>query len=440
MRIEVIGDRQLGDGTAERTARVRSRVHDDVLRIVAPPGVLGPVDDASGLLGMFLLPAMVLREGLTVDGVVSPGLLRRVEDVQTIWRTWNPHLAEVDVRVTEVERDPPPPAGRQVGCYFSRGVDSLYSATLERGEGDDPTMLVYLLGIDHAQSPATREVDARLAGSAAAAVGLPLTVVRTNVRELTDRVHGWGDCHGSVLAGTATLLGGTLRRMVIPSTYSVSALVPYGSSPLVDHRFSTRSVQVEHDDVLFSRVGKIFALAGQRPDLLAHLRVCWESDRADNCGRCTKCLHTMAGLLARGVLDQAALFPDTIDVDRVAAMRLTGVQQLVNFTETARTLESDGLQGEVKRALLTAVERSVRPVGVERWRLVIDRLRGRRPTVRGAWQPPDPTFPWRYTSELVQLLDRGRPDRPVQPGAQHPRSGPPLYPTASARRAAGTGR
>lgn len=433
MRIDDIADRPLGDGTVERRAHVRSRAHDEVLRIVAPASVLGPVEDASGFASMLLLPAMVLREDLVLDGLVSDGLLRRLEDVQTIWTTWNPHLGEIQVHAEGVLDTDDLQPDRQVGCYFSRGVDSLYTATLDRGDGDDPTALVYLLGIDHFQSPATREVDAHLAGVAAGAVGLPLTVVRTNVRDLTDRVHGWGDCHGPVLAGMATLFGGLVRRMLVPSTYSVSALVPYGSSPLVDHRFSTRAVRVEHDDVLFSRVGKIFALAGQRPDLLAHLRVCWEHDRADNCGRCTKCLHTMAGLLARGVLDRATLFPGDIDVERVAAIRLTGLQQLMNFTETARALDDDGRQGEVKRALLHAIARSVRPVGRERLGLVLDRLRGRRPTTLGSWMPPDPTFPWRYTSELVQLLTRGHTDTPVLPAAHHPRPGPPLHPAGRVR-------
>ena len=426
----VIGDIQdveLDDGRWRRTARVRSRAHDRDLVVEAPAGVLGPVEDAAGLVSSLLLSAMSLGEDLEVDGQVAEPTLRGLDDVITVWRTWDPTLHEPTIRTAGTAPPAPDPgAERWAATCFSRGVDSMYSAVVRR-DGDETAAqrLLFFDGIEPRHSPPTATAEVALAERAAEAVGTPLLVVRTNARGFHDGVRGWGDVHGSVLAGTATLLGGALRSCTIPSSYSVSSPVPWGSSPMVDRRFSTPTVRVAHDDVLFGRLGKVFALVRERPDLLPHLKVCYHEDRPDNCGRCSKCLHTMTALLAADGLHLATQLPDRVDLDALRSVRLVGVEKLVNFTEVIRALDTTGEQGRVREAMVHALRASVRPPARELAALVVDRLRGRRGRVLGSWAEPV-AFDRRYTDEVLQLLTRGRPDRPLGSGPEHPRAGPPL--------------
>ena len=338
MIIGDIQDVELDDGTWRRTARVRSRVHDRDLVVEAPAGVLGPVEDAAGLVSSLLLSAMSLGEDLEVDGQVAEATLRGLDDVITVWRTWDPTLHEPTIRTAGTAPPAPDPGTRRWSATcFSRGVDSMYSAVVRRpGDVPAPQRLLFLDGIEPRHSPPTATAEVALAEQAARVAGAPLLVVRTNARSFHDGVRGWGDVHGSVLAGTATLLGGALRSCTIPSSYSVSSPVPWGSSPLVDRRFSTPSVRVAHDDVLFGRLGKVFALVRERPDLLPHLKVCFHEDRPDNCGRCRKCLLTMAALEAAGGLQLATQLPDRIDLDALRAVRLVGLEKLIEATEVIR--------------------------------------------------------------------------------------------------------
>ena len=53
-----------------------------------------------------------------------------------------------------------------------------------------------------------------------------------------------------------------------------------------------------------------------------HLRVCWQNVGTDlNCGRCEKCVRTMAMLAGAGVLDRCETFPDRVDLpDRIGQL------------------------------------------------------------------------------------------------------------------------
>jgi hypothetical protein len=59
--------------------------------------------------------------------------------------------------------------------------------------------------------------------------------------------------------------------------------------------------------------------------MLELIKVCYSDNRIDNCGRCHKCLLTMAGLRAEGALHLASQFPRELDLDAVRAQRVAGL-------------------------------------------------------------------------------------------------------------------
>jgi hypothetical protein len=226
-----------------------------------------------------------------------------------------------------------------------------------------------------------------------------LLTLTTNVRRLTDACCGWGDAHGSALAGIALLLGGSFRRLVIPSTESFATLGPYGSSPLVDSLFSSEAVEVVHDDVALTRAGKVACLAAQRPDLLEYLKVCYAEDRPDNCGRCGKCLVTMAALEAADALPLATEFPSSIDLEAMRAQKVKSLPSRMQFEAVIRALGASGPKGELRSVMLEAMKQeTTRP----------DRAEG-----HPLWKDPWRSFQQFHQNHVISLLEYGEPFPPV---------------------------
>ena len=86
------------------------------------------------------------------------------------------------------------------------------------------------------------------------------------------------------------------------------------------------------------------------------LRVCWQNEPGTlNCGRCDKCLRTMVGLAAVGLLDEIESLPSEIDlaaVSRHPAASRSDRAYLLEAHEAARV----GGHHEIADALATALE------------------------------------------------------------------------------------
>jgi hypothetical protein len=391
-------------GNRVRSARVRWADGAARLWIEAPEELLAEAEDASPYLAAALQLAMRRGEDLEVDGAVSPRLLANAEAIQNIYASWNSGLRRAQVRVA-AEREPTPGAGLSA-CFFSRGVDSTHSAIAERRPGEALDRLLFADGVELVHDEQVRAGEVRLAGEAARVIGVPLLLVRTNVRELSEPLCDWIDMVGAGLAFIALSLAGGLVRVVIPPGDSPVTLVPCGTSPLLDPLFSTETVGVEHDRLERTRTQKVARIVERRPDLLPYLKVCFAENRADNCGRCGKCLLTMAGLQAVGALERAAGFPDRIDPAAVDALDLHATDFLSRYewAEVCRVLPADGEVGEIRNRVLL------------------------RLADRGVWVDPSdrkPEYPFRYHHALtyIGLARDGRPSPPLA-GADGTR--PPL--------------
>jgi len=390
------------EGDVVRAARIRWTGGELRLRVRMPEAASGPAGDASPFLVAALLPAMRRHEDLQVEGAVSPQLLGGCEEAQALYHAWDLSLRLCTVHAAEVAA-PPQPAGRADGSFFSRGVDSMYSAIAgrERPLGG----LVFCSDLDPIHSPPVQANERELASEAADMLGLPLTVVSSNVRELAEPILDWSDAHGAGLAFLALSLGGGFRRITIPSWGDYESLVPCGSHPLLDPLFSAELVEVEHDATVLGRLEKVGALIRDRPDLLPLLKVCFRIDGTGNCGRCVKCLWTMSCLHAHGALEAATMFPPEIDVDLIGQLRLGARTQRISWGQVCRALAPDD-------SVRSAIERALRRTATPTLR---ERVRGRfRPAERLDLLPP----PWYQgasafgrhdTNAAVSVLRDGRP-------------------------------
>jgi hypothetical protein len=347
---------QLEASGGDRSVRVTSARGSQRLRVGVPAeyAVEGP--DLTPFVPVALLLAMRREEPLEVDGPVSRRLLDALPVVQEILSAWSPTFTRVPVRVREVAAPLPPAAGR--GCCFSRGVDSMYSATVPRRAGEEITELVYCEGFDPSYGPATVAARQRAAREAADAIGLPLVVATTNFTELIDHVVDFEDAYGAALAMVGLSLAGGLGKLTIPSSRDYGGLMPVGSHQLLDYHWSSERVAIEQDSVVFNRVDKVRWLVEQRRDLVPRLYVCWATDSAANCGRCAKCVYTAVLLEIAGGLHDAGSFPPEVDLDLLAETGYGVLLARMGLNDTYRAIPPEPRFDGLRRALEGTIRRS----------------------------------------------------------------------------------
>jgi hypothetical protein len=132
-------------------------------------------------------------------------------------------------------------------------------------------------------------------------VGLPLIPIRTNIREVVPV--GWIYLHGTAMVSSLQFLKSKFDVALIASTDSYHELViPWGSSPLTDPLLSSGRLKVLHDGVGYTRSEKSKFISDWTEGI-ANLRVCGDIELTTslNCGRCERCLRTMANFVVNGL-------------------------------------------------------------------------------------------------------------------------------------------
>jgi hypothetical protein len=267
-------------------------------------------------LAISLIPAMVYGDPLRLSAPVSPRLLSNIPRLQELLCHADRHNPQHHRRYgygmipVEGETAVRPSRDRGVACFFTGGVDSLYSTLKHR---DEISALVFVTeGFDVSvfAAPELRSEVLDRVRNAAATLGLPLVELWTDLRLFSQQFVLWGDYNGSALAAVALLLRDSFAKVYIPATLTYSHLLPQGTSPVTDPLWSTDDLEIVHDGIEANRLEKLEAIAAQEPALLSDLRVCMENtDGAYNCGRCEKCVRTMTALRLAGLTDVCRTFP-----------------------------------------------------------------------------------------------------------------------------------
>jgi hypothetical protein len=148
------------------------------------------------------------------------------------------------------------------------------------------------------------------------------------------------------------------------------------------------------------RPGKARWLVEQRPDLLPHLHVCWETDSARNCGRCFKCTSTALLLEIAGGLERAGSFPPRLNLDDVRGARDASLNARLGQNDVYRAIPPEPRFDALRDAIAEVIRESARmsvaddgsPHGIFRHqaRLFDALIRGEPYTARGAGPPAAP--------------------------------------------------
>lgn len=315
------------------------------------PTSVNPTLSSDPFFAACLIPAMALGKTLKTESPVSASLLCAADSVQNIFHNWFPELARIQVSAAPVSRSRERRGG--VGCFFSGGVDSLYTF-LKREQ--EITTIVYVHGFDvDLSDDILRKKVSEALRAFAARTGKSLIEVETNLRDFTNQHGAWGEkIHGSALASVGLLLDSLLERIYVPSSYAYSELFPWASHPLVDPLWSTETIQIVHDGCQASRFEKVATIA-EDDRALSALRVCWENrNGAYNCGQCEKCIRTMSALEILGALDRCPTFSNPLNLETIRQFELTGHGPELFWKDNYKAAvehKQDGIAAALKIAL-----------------------------------------------------------------------------------------
>jgi len=277
----------------EQSRRRVSATIDGREAFVTLPAEFDPAPSADPFLLASLVKAMQATPArpVQVEGALplSPTLKSNLGEYQHYYRSWYPNLGAVEINAAH--GTPPSLRTGHIACFYSGGVDSLYSIGRHLPV---ITHLVLQRGFDVPFTEVNRwERMLAAAAEFANTVGKPLVVLETNFREVC--LAAPEDNHGAVLAAPVLLLGAD--RLIIPSSDPPNLLTPLGSHPLTDPCCSNGITQVVHDRMA-RRTDKVRYIVESGIGLPS-LRVC-NRFAEYNCGACEKCLRTMVALEALG--------------------------------------------------------------------------------------------------------------------------------------------
>lgn len=354
------------DGTYELSARIRkTQLAPDGERVwFRFPAEFRPREaDASPYLPGLLLACMFLQEPLVIDGPVSARLLGAAEPAKEVYRSWNPQLADVQVEAAPCKLSAAP---RAAACFFTRGVDSWYSAlngVAGAPEAPTPpfTKLLYSPTADFFAGRPAEELQRELRAEAVALtreaserVGCELVVIDSNLRELVEPHRAWSYSHGGLLASMGLALGTHLGRVHIASSLRVDNVVPLGTHPDLDPLWSTERTEIVHDRADVDRVEKLRFLA-EHPVALDRLKVCINKSPHANCGECSKCVRTMIGLRLAQPLTGDPKFDAPLRLRRVVGLGTSYTLERAMHRELLYEVERAGGQRAISAAMRVAI-------------------------------------------------------------------------------------
>ncbi len=275
------------------------------------------------LVGCFV-PAMHYGEKrLVIEGDICPTLREGLQAAMAILADWSGgSFKSLSIEAGTMTVAQHPGKSRRAALFMSGGIDSLSALRINRKMYPEThpgfikdCLLVHGFDIGGVVERGMKYHVFERAKQAMAAVAadtqVALIPVYTNIRHLCDDRDLWlTKFFGAVLAAVAHAFDSRINLAYIGSSYDLLNLAPCGSHPLLDPEYSSYDLKIRHRDVEWSRIAKIRAIADW--DIaLNNLRVCLANveDRL-NCGRCEKCVRTMLGLEAVGVLDKITSFAE----------------------------------------------------------------------------------------------------------------------------------
>ena len=306
-----------------------------------------------------LFRAMREARDLVVHGMVSPSLLRNLEEFQAAWACWRPERYHRVAIIAEVEQESPRVSDSNAAvAAFSGGVDSSFTVFRHRTgrcgrlrRNLQAGLMVHGFDIPLEQSDTFRRA-AEKSSKMLTSLGVRLIPMATNFRELGE---DWEDVFAAATASCLMMLQRGYAVGLIGSGEPYHNLVlPWGSNPVTDGLLSSDAFQIVHDGAAFTRTEKVKEIA-EWPEARQYLRVCWQGEQKDrNCGRCEKCIRTILNFRVAG-LGLPECFERDVDDAQIMKLKNLNSPQLAEFDQILSAAKA----ASISESWVVALERSL---------------------------------------------------------------------------------
>lgn len=286
--------------------------------------------------------AMERRENLVIapDIPISPSLVFRLRIFQEIYTAWWPHVLPTFIEAKNQNESLQ--IGGRTGCFFSGGIDSIFSALRHRDRLDD---LILCRGLDIPFDEKERWAQTKQGVTEFAdALNLNVLCVETNAK--SNFKASQGDNHGALLIGAAIPVG--FKRLIVPSSHSYHHLFAWGSHPITDPLLSSVSTEIIHDGAV-RRSEKVRFIV-QNGVNLDQLRVC-NRFTLYNCGDCEKCIRTKVALEIIGARTPSLSPLDIHAIHRVDIQNVSALDFWQDNLEFARANDRIDIAREIEKAI-----------------------------------------------------------------------------------------
>lgn len=255
--------------------------------------------------------AMAIEEDLQFEGEVSEKLFKNIHKIR---KHINQPFSRIQIKVNKVVRRKK--IGYKNGLFFTLGVDSFHSLfqNFRLSSTRKISNLVFVHGLlsYKVSSSVEKEVENSIKRIAKVTKTKPI-FIKTNLRDIADKVISWDYYHGAAIAAAALFLTSSISRVYISNCEEYLLDKPWGTRKELDRLWSTNDMTFESIWPNMRRLGKASALVKQSKSrsLLRYLWVCYKhtSDmRIENCSKCGKCLRTYLCFLASGMKEPIPSF------------------------------------------------------------------------------------------------------------------------------------
>lgn len=356
MRIAVREERHSHSVTRTATFDARAgrrQVFFEISGDILPPPL--EVHDFAVIAALFT----AMREGrpIHIDGPVTATLLRNLEEFQEAWALWRSRFQRVQITADQILPAQEPEHRRGVFAV-SGGVDGTFALLRHHGgraglRTARPVCAMVVHGFDIPLSERLAfERAHRDIASVTSALGVPLAVVRTNLRELlcTD----WNMEYHTALAACLFQFRGLANVAVSGACEDYGHLVlPWGSNPVTDPLLSGGGFDLHTEGGGFTRTQRVRMICDY-PEVAAKLRVCWEGPiTGGNCGHCEKCIRTKLNFMANGF--EPLCFAERPTQLEILRLTTRNVAQLAMLRELLGSARNNGVTAPWTTALKVAI-------------------------------------------------------------------------------------
>jgi hypothetical protein len=357
-------------------------------------------DSADPFVVALIMPAMLLGEGMVVEGRVTSRLAHGMREYRTAYTQWWPRkLTFVDIVWREVGPSQRVRRGGAIGCGFSGGIDSFYGLwkhlpANETVPGFHVSHALMVNGMNFDVDLGNTIRFQRLADTYRPLFernGVELLVVSHNAQSFLDAAETATSKSPTLEAGLVSpvlMLGDLFDRFYISGsgTYRYEDNFPKGWHPSGLHLLSSDDTEMMFDGGDLTRTEKTVILS-KWEETWSTLRVCWrptvfndETGMIENCCRCPKCVRTMLTLDMAGALQNYRTFPRPLDRRTIRSLHFVSTSEKKFYFDLLKLARATG-RNDVARDLKAARRRS-------RLRAAIrDRLLRRPKPVRRQYRP-----------------------------------------------------